>query len=101
MTNESLDPTDPGLICPTCGYSPTAMNSNTCSECGTAFVITDHAGNAARPPTSRIRQVCYAAWVIGTILVIGTWINLVPNTIGWVGFGIGFVAWAVSGLMRR
>ncbi len=31
-------------------------------------------------------------WIVGTILIAGSWFNLVPNWLGWVGFGVAGVA---------
>jgi hypothetical protein len=39
---------------------------------------------------------CLAMWIGGTILIVASWVHLVPPTIGWVGFGVAFVGTIVS-----
>jgi hypothetical protein len=99
----STDPpqSDTGLRCPTCGYNLTAVTSSRCPECGEPFVLTNSRGYLAKFPPSRLRQVCTALWVVGTVLVVLSWIDVVPPRIGWVGFVIAGVGWLVSLLLRR
>lgn len=37
-------------------------------------------------------KIYWPAWFGGTVLIAGTWFDLVPPTIGWVGFGIAGTA---------
>lgn len=32
------------------------------------------------------------AWWVGTILIVLDWVDVVPNQVGWLGFGIAIVA---------
>ena len=36
--------------------------------------------------TLRFDQIVWAAWWLGTILIVLSWINVVSNTVGWIGF---------------
>src|SRR4051794_36896657 len=93
---------DTGLHCPKCGYNLTAVTSNNCPECGERFVLTNAQGYLAKFPPSKLRQACYAIWIVGTALIILSWTNAVPPWVGWIGFGIAGVGWLVSaGITRR
>jgi len=30
-------------------------------------------------------------WIIGTILIVLSWFNVVPNKVGWIGFGMALL----------
>jgi hypothetical protein len=42
------------------------------------------------------RKVAWALWIPGTVLVIGSWVDVVPVTIGWIGFGVAIVGTLIS-----
>lgn len=92
---------DTGLHCPKCGYNLTAVAFNRCPECGEPFILTNAQGYLARFPPSRLRQVCNAAWMIGTVMIILSWTRTIPPWMGWIGFGISLLAWGVSSSLRR
>ncbi len=92
---------DTGLKCPKCGYNLTAVTSSTCPECGEIFVITNAHGHLVKFPPSKIRQACNVVWVIGTVVVVLSWIHPIPPWIAWTGFGVAGVAWLVSLALRR
>ena len=97
---ESPQP-DTGLRCPRCGYNLTAVTSTTCPECGERFVVTNAQGYLAKFPPSKLRQVCNAMWLLGTIVIVLSWVNVVPPWVGWIGFGIAGVGWLISLGIRR
>jgi hypothetical protein len=41
-------------------------------------------------------KVSWALWIAGTILIVGSWINVVPNPIGWIGFGVALAGTLLS-----
>ena len=95
-------PSEPeGLRCPKCGYSLQALTERRCPECGEEFVITDREGYLAQHPTPLLRKLCNAAWGVGVVLIILSWINVVPWQVGWVGFGITVAGALPSYFLRR
>jgi hypothetical protein len=40
--------------------------------------------------------VCWGAWIGGTILIVLSWCGVVPNEIGWIGWGIAGIAALIS-----
>jgi hypothetical protein len=34
-------------------------------------------------------QIAWWLWAVGTVLIALSWFDIVPTTIGWLGFGIG------------
>src|SRR5689334_13448355 len=97
---ESPQP-DTGLHCPKCGYNLTAVTSNTCPECGDRFVVTNAQGYLAKFPPSKLRRACNTIWIIGTVLIVLTWIRVVPPLVGWIGFGISGFAVLLSYVVKR
>ena len=100
-TPSELPQSDTELRCPKCGYNLTAVTSNTCPECGDRFVVTNAQGYLAKFPPSRLRQVCNAIWIVGTALIVLSWINVVPASVGWIGFALAGVGWLVSLGLKR
>jgi ABC-type ATPase with predicted acetyltransferase domain len=94
-------PSETGMRCPKCGYNLTAITSNRCPECGEQFVITNVRGYLARFPPSQLRRICNVVWVVGTAAIILSWARVVPPSVGWVGFGVSVVAWALSSTIAR
>jgi hypothetical protein len=92
---------DTGLKCPKCGYNLTAVTSNRCPECGEQFVLTNAQGYLAKFPPSKLRQACSVVWIIGTAVIVLSWFNVVPHSVGWIGFGIASLAWLVSLSLKR
>ena len=41
-------------------------------------------------------KLSWAMWIVGTLLIVGSWINVVPNSIGWVGFGVALAGTLLS-----
>jgi len=89
-------PSDSGLHCPRCGYNLTAITSATCPECGERFVLTNAQGYLAKRPPSKLRRACNAIWILGTALIVLSWVSAVPTQVGWIGFGIAGAAWLES-----
>ncbi len=87
---------DTGLRCPKCGYNLTSLTSSTCPECGERFILTNARGYLAKFPPSKLRHAWTAIWLIGTLLIILSWFNVVPNPVGWIGFAISGVGWVAS-----
>ena len=46
-------------------------------------------------------KITWATWWIGTILVVSSWVNVVPNTLGWIGFGISCASSLTSIIARK
>jgi hypothetical protein len=44
----------------------------------------------------RVYQLCWALWVGGTILIVLSWVNVVSNEVGWLGFAVSLVGALVS-----
>ena len=40
------------------------------------------------PQDNRVDQLVWLVWWGGTILIVLSWMDIVANIIGWVGFGI-------------
>ncbi|HVX83424.1 MAG TPA: hypothetical protein VH253_01265 [Phycisphaerae bacterium] len=99
MMEGSMD--DTGLRCPRCGYNLTAMTSSVCPECGERFVVTNREGYLAKVPPSRVRRLCGVMWLMGTVVIVLSWVNVVPAWVGWIGFGVAGVGWLVSLVVRR
>jgi len=49
----------------------------------------------------RLRQFCWLVWLVGTVLVVLSWMRLVSPTAGWVGFGISLLGVLLSYLPQR
>ena len=45
---------------------------------------------------AQIYSVIYAAWIVGFCVLIASWVRIVSNSVGWVGFTIGMTATAAS-----
>jgi protein-S-isoprenylcysteine O-methyltransferase Ste14 len=48
----------------------------------------------------RAYKISWVLWIIGTILVVGSWVGLVPAGLAWFGFGMSLVG-CVMGLVCR
>lgn len=40
-------------------------------------------------------QVSYTLYFVGTALIVASWINLVSNRVGWMGFVISMIGWVI------
>ena len=48
-----------------------------------------------------IDRIIWATWWIGTIIIACSWFKIVPNTVGWVGFGLACAASLVSVILNK
>jgi hypothetical protein len=48
-----------------------------------------------------IRRIIWAAWWIGTILIVLSWVHVVPIAIGWFGFGISCISVIASVIVNK
>ena len=48
-----------------------------------------------------MNKAIWIAWWLGTLLIIGSWISIVPNVVGWVGFVIACVASLISVILNK
>jgi hypothetical protein len=42
------------------------------------------------------RRIAWILWIPGTALIVGSWIGVIPVTIGWVGFGLALTGTLIS-----
>jgi membrane-bound ClpP family serine protease len=47
-----------------------------------------------------LHRVSWIVWIIGTALIILSWIHVVSGTIGWVGFVLALVGVVLSFIAR-
>lgn len=48
-----------------------------------------------------INKIIWLVWWVGTFLIAGSWFNIVPYKIGWVGFGMACTASLISVVLNR
>ncbi len=48
-----------------------------------------------KPKSPTWGQVSYVLYFLGTALVAASWFNLVSGRIGWMGWIIGMIGWAI------
>ncbi len=41
-------------------------------------------------------QLAWFLWIPGTILIVLSWVNVVTPLVGWIGFGIALVGFAIG-----
>lgn len=46
-------------------------------------------------------RLLWGGWWVGTIIIVLSWVNVVPPVVGWVGFGIAAAAAFVSVVVHR
>jgi hypothetical protein len=63
--------------------------------------LTNTQGYLAKVPLSKLWRLCMALWIVGTVIVVLSWIDVVSPTIGWVGFAIGGIGTLISLKVRR
>lgn len=44
----------------------------------------------------QVRQVTWILWLAGTALIVGSWVNVVPPEVGWLGFAVAGGAYLIS-----
>src|SRR5687767_10418975 len=49
----------------------------------------------------RFDQAVWGVWWAGTILIVLSWIDVVSNTVGWIGFAAALASTVVSVVIRR
>lgn len=48
-----------------------------------------------------ILRIAWAAWWIGTILIVLSWFDAVPHAVGWAGFGLSCFGVAIQVIVNR
>jgi hypothetical protein len=41
-------------------------------------------------------KIAWVMWIAGTALIVGSWIDMIPQQIGWVGFGVALTGTLLS-----
>jgi hypothetical protein len=49
----------------------------------------------------KLDRVTWLTWWAGTALIVLSWISVVSNSIGWIGFGIAMASTIISVIARR
>jgi hypothetical protein len=49
----------------------------------------------------RVWQMCWVVWAGGMVFIVMSWLGIVPNEVGWLGFAICLVAAAASYLPQK
>ncbi len=39
------------------------------------------------------KDLSWPLWIVGTVLVVLSWLRVVSYTVGWIGFGIVMLGW--------
>jgi hypothetical protein len=42
-------------------------------------------------------RVSWLLYLVGSLLVFGSWVEMVPTVLGWIGWLMALVGWAVGG----
>ena len=53
-----------------------------------------------KPKQTTWGQVSNGLYFFGTALVIGSWFNIVPARIGWMGWVLGMIGWIIPHYIR-
>ena len=59
-------------------------------------IISDRASKVVKA-----NRIIWIAWWSGMALIVGSWVNVVSNTIGWIGFALAMAASVVSVVLSR
>ncbi len=51
--------------------------------------------------SKKINQVTWIAWWGGTALIVGSWMGIVSNTIGWIGFSLALASSVFSAVAAK
>lgn len=43
-----------------------------------------------------VYKFSWVLWIGGTLLIVASWVELIPVTIGWIGFGIALAGTLLS-----
>jgi len=46
-------------------------------------------------------KISWACYLIGSLLVFGSWVSIVPTWLGWIGWLMALAGWAVGSLGSR
>lgn len=46
-------------------------------------------------------KISWVLYIVGSLLVFGSWINLVPPMLGWAGWLVALIGWATSSAPAR
>lgn len=57
--------------------------------------------NVSQLSTVRFDQVIWAVWWAGTALIVSSWLNIVSNTVGWIGFAAALASSVVSVVVKK
>jgi hypothetical protein len=49
----------------------------------------------------KLNRVVWITWWAGTALVVLSWVNIVSNKVGWLGFGIGCASSIISSTLSN
>ena len=44
----------------------------------------------------RLHQISWTLYLVGSLLVFGSWVNLVPTALGWLGWLAALAGWAIG-----
>ena len=39
------------------------------------------------------KDLAWPLWIVGTVLIVLSWLHMVSYTVGWIGFGIVMLGW--------
>jgi hypothetical protein len=48
-----------------------------------------------------LHKACWALWIVGTALIVLSWIDVVSRPVGWVGFAVAVVGVLLSSAARK
>ena len=48
-----------------------------------------------------IHKIPNALWISGTVLIVLSWVNVVPNKVGWIGWGVALFGTLLSFAGKR
>jgi len=61
--------------------------------------VTDTAGVVGL--AKKLERITWLTWWAGTALIVFSWVGVVSNGIGWLGFGIAVASSIISVIARR
>jgi hypothetical protein len=48
-----------------------------------------------------LHTACWALWLVGTALIVLSWVDVVSRPVGWVGFAVAVVGVLLSSAARK
>jgi hypothetical protein len=63
---------------------------------GEKSLISENAGKI-----NRSSQIIWVTWWGGTALIVGSWLGIVSNTIGWIGFSLAISSSFISVMISK